>query len=79
MGSDVDGLGWLFDKVARVMSAFPKYDWEDVTMGMTGAQSWALHAWAVENEARVWGGQVRRSCPGYVRQETLRLFEERKK
>ena len=61
------------------MATFPQYREEDVTMGMTGAQGWVLYAWAVEHEARVWGGRMKRTTPGYVAQERDRILANGKK
>jgi len=72
----VDGLGWLPEKVFRVMSAFGM-TWDEVTVGLTGAKGWALYVWAIENEARVWGGQLRRTSDGYVKQECKRIMNRK--
>ena len=44
---------------------------------LTGAQGWMLYVWAVENEARMWGGNLRRTSPGYVKSEIMRLLGEK--
>ena len=51
---------------------------EHVTEELTGAQGWMLYVWAVENEARMWGGSLRRTSPGYVKQEMQSIMREKR-
>jgi hypothetical protein len=54
------------------------YGWslQYVRFGLTGAQSWAWYAAALEMELGVFGGPAfQRTTPGYVRQETVRLMK----
>jgi hypothetical protein len=47
---------------------------EKVRTGMTGAEGWAWYAWAMENEATMFGASYKRTTDGYVKQETKRLM-----
>lgn len=40
---------------------------------MTGMKGWVLYNWSIENEARIWGGAVRRKSKAYVAQEIDRI------
>ena len=52
-------------------------EWDDVAFDRTGAETWIMFVWAVENESRMWGGNIRRTTSGYIKQETQRILAER--
>lgn len=46
-------------------------DWE-----LDGLRGWAYHSWAKENEASIWGSNMERRSPGYVKREWNKLMKE---
>lgn len=55
------------------MKAFPGWTADFIRKRLPGAQGWAYHAWAVENEASLFGASLERRGDGYVQQEAKRL------
>jgi len=51
------------------------YGWTEdyVKYGITGARGWVFFNWAIENESRVWGGNVVHTTPGYVKQHYQKI------
>ena len=58
----------MLEKRGKLMSF---YGWSEryTLYQITGAKSWAYFAYAVENEARMFGGGVVRTTDAYVAQE----------
>ena len=47
---------------------------DQIRKRIPGAQGWAYYNWARENEASVWGSNLERKSPGYVKQEYERIL-----
>lgn len=62
-----------------MLKTYPQFSLEFVRKRLTTAQGWAYYAWAVQNEASVWGGGLDFKSAGYVRQERERLEREKAK
>ena len=70
-----DRLGWLLEKRGKLMSF---YGWSEryVLYGISGAKSWAYFAYAVENEARMFGSAIVRTTDAYVAKEIKRRLKK---
>jgi hypothetical protein len=55
------------------------YGWKPnyIRWKITSAEGWVYYNWARQNKGSVWGTGEKPTSPGYVRQETLRVMEER--
>ena len=61
------------EKRCRLLKSYPSFTLDFVRKRLPSGQGWAYYAWAVENEASVWGGGVEKKSAGYVKQERQRL------
>lgn len=70
----MDGLGWLVEKRARLLMAYPSFTLRFIRLELTGAQGWVWYNAAVEHEQMSFGPANKRTTDGYIRQETQRLM-----
>jgi len=49
---------------------------DHVMFEVPGAEGWVWYNWATENEATVWGQELERRSPGYVKREKERLLRQ---
>lgn len=66
------------EKRCRLMR-FYQMSVDHVRKRLVGAQGWVYYNWAQENEASMWGNNIKRVSKGYVAQEVDRIKNGRVK
>jgi len=67
-------LGWLFEKRCLLLHAYPQMTEHYIRNVLSGAKGWAYANWAREKQASMFGSEMVRRTPGYVKQEYEKIW-----